>query len=261
MLHYIKIGTGAKVMVGFHGFGRDASMFQNYENVFPGYTIYSISLFYHGSHWQDQDAGLSDEKWKAMFGDFLDKESIQNFSLLGFSLGGKMALYTFQLYGHQVDALYLIAPYGIKANIVEWLTQKFPLVYQKLEKYVYQPAFLLSLLGVLRQYKLVNPTLVNITLKQMKSLDSRTRSYHSMRLYGTLRLNLKEIKAKLEKSGIPVTFYLGRFDSILTSEVLHKYTSSFMNFSLHVLPEGHGRLPDVVAQKFGRQPEMAYSFV
>jgi len=259
MLHYIKIGSGPKTMIGFHGFGRDASMFQNYEKVFPEYTIYSISLFYHGSNWMYQDACLDKKRWKCMFEDFLNAEDISRFSLLGFSLGGKMALYTFQLFSSKVDKLHLIAPYGIKANVVEWVTQKLPFVYRRLEKYVYNPAPFMSLLEVLRRYKLMNKTLLNITIRQMSSQEARARVFHSMRLYGALSLNLKDIKKELETSRTHVVFYLGRYDQVLTFEALSKYTSALMDFSLHILPGGHGRLPDKVAQTFSRQQNILYS--
>ena len=259
MLHFIKIGSGAKVMIGFHGFGREASMFQEYEKMFPEYTIYSISLFYHGSDWSYQDASLDENRWQVMFGDFLKSESIQNFSLLGFSLGGKVALFTFQLFSNQIDRLHLIAPYGIRANIVEWLTQKLPFIYSSLEKYVYHPAPFLNLLGIIRKYKLMNKTLLNITIKQMGSLEKRAKVFHSMQIYASLRLNLKDIKKKMDTSGVPITFYLGRYDQVLTIEALNKYVSGLKNISLHIFPSGHGKLPDIVAQNFSLQQNMIYS--
>ena len=253
MLHYIKIGTGPRVMIGFHGFGRDAAMFQSYKNMFPEFTIYSVSLFYHGSNWEDQRASLDDQRWKAMFGEFLGYEGIEDFSLLGFSLGGKVALYTYQLFSDRVNEIHLIAPYGIKANVVELVTQRLPFVYQRLERYVQHPANFLSLLETLRRYKLLNTTLLNITINQMSSREARARIFHTMRLYGTLRLNLKSIRRKLETSKVPVVFYLGLYDKILTLKALNKYLSALINSSLHVMPSGHGRLPDLVARTFGEK--------
>ncbi len=253
MLHFIKIGTGPQVMIGFHGFGRDASMFQRYENMFPDFTIYSVSLFYHGSDWQDERACLNDKRWKAMFGEFLRSEGVERFSLLGFSLGGKVALYTFQLFGDRVDELHLIAPYGIKANVVELITQRLPFVYRRLERYVQHPANFLFLLEMLRRYKLLNTTLVKITIKQMSSQEARARVFHTMRLYGALRLDLKSIRRKLEASHVPVVFYLGLYDKILTLKALNKYLSALIDASMHVIPSGHSRLPDLVAQTFGER--------
>ncbi len=255
MLHHIKIGTGPRVMVSFHGFGRDATMFERYESMFSDYTIYSVSLFYHGSNWEDQRAYLDDERWTAIFRDFLLSEGIDSFSLLGFSLGGKVALYTFQLFGDRVDELHLIAPYGIKANAVELITQRLPFVYRRLERYVRHPAAFLSLLAMLRRYKLLNTTLLNITIKQMSSREARARIFYTMRLYGTLRLNLKAIRMKLEAAKVPVVFYLGVYDKILTLKALDKYFASLVDASLHMIPSGHSRLPDLVAQTFGEQIE------
>ncbi|MGB3778340.1 MAG: alpha/beta hydrolase [Tunicatimonas sp.] len=257
MLHFIKIGTGPRVMIGFHGLGRDATMFQRYQNMFPEFTIYSVSLFYHGSNWKDQRAGLDDKQWKAMFGYFLLSEGVQNFSMLGFSLGGKVALYTFQLFSDRVDEIHLIAPYGIKANVVEFITQRLPFVYRRLERYVHHPAALLSLLEIFRRYKLLNTTLVNITINQMSSQEARARVFYTMRLYGTLRLDLRSIRKKLEASKVPVVFYLGLYDKILTIKALNRYLSALIDASLHVMPSGHSRLPDLVARTFGEKVEHA----
>jgi pimeloyl-ACP methyl ester carboxylesterase len=51
----------------------------------------------------------------------------------------------------------------------------------------------------------------------------------------------------------PVTFYLGRYDQVLTLKALKKLIGSLRNFSLHVLPAGHGSLPGKVEKILGEQ--------
>ena len=258
MLRYVKIGNGPKTMIAFHGFGRDAHMFSSYENVFPAYTIYSIALYYHGSEWKYQNQMMDDQLWTSIFTDFLIAHDITRFSLLGYSLGGKVALYTYQLFSEQVDSLELIAPYGIKNSIVEHFTQKLPFLYRRLEKYVHQPAFFLTLLEVMQKYKVVNKTILEITKNQMNTWEKRCRAYHTMLLYGAIRLNLKEISLKMKASDSPVTFYLGRYDQVLTLKALKKLIGSLRNFSLHVLPAGHGSLPGKVENILREQSGLVF---
>ena len=100
--------------------------------------------------------------------------------------------------------------------------QKLPFVYRRLEEYVQHPANFLSLLEMLRRYKLLNTTLVNITIKQ-----------------------------------IPVAFYLGLNDKLLTLKALNKYLSALIDALMPVMPSKHSRLPDLVTQTFGERVEHA----
>lgn len=258
MLNYIKIGNGPKVMIAFHGFGRDAHMFKGFEKVFPNYTIYSISLYYHGSEWKYKNQPMNEEIWSNTFRGFLAAHDITHFSLLGYSLGGKVALYTYQLFSEQVDRIELIAPYGIKSSIVEHLTQKVPFLYRRLEKYVHQPAFFFNLLEVMQKYKVVNRTILEITKKQMNSQETRFRAYHTMLLYGAIQLDLQEISSKIKTSGNPITFYLGHYDRILTLNSLNKVVGNLLNFSLFMLPTGHSSLPDKVAKILHENSESVF---
>lgn len=246
MLNYIKIGNGPKIMIAFHGFGQKARMFEGFDKVFPDYTIYSMSLYYHGSEWKYQNQPMNEKVWTKIFTRFLTEQGIGQFGLLGYSIGGKVALYTYQLFSEQVERLELMAPYGIKSNPWEQITQKAPFIFRQLESVVHQPAYFFKLLEILKKYKLVNKTLLDITKRQLNSWDSRFRAYHTIGLYGRIRLNLQEINLKMKKTSIPVTFYLGHYDSVLTLEALNKLVGNLMNFSLHVLPTGHNSLPDKV---------------
>ena len=253
MLHYIKIGTGSKVMIGFHGFGRDASMFQNYENVFPDYTIYSIALYFHGSSWTRPTYDLNEDEWKSEFSEFLDTHRIDKFSILGFSLGGKLALFTYQIFSERVENIHLLAPYGIQKNFIESLVQKTPFLFWKMKKFIDQPAFLFRLAKGLHNSKLLNPTLMQIILRQLDSKEKRSTAFYSMLLYGAIELNLKEIRQSFERQKANVHIYLGKFDQVLRLENLYQHLGSLSNFSLHVLPSGHSSLPhkvrDILRQK------------
>ena len=48
-LHYLKIGAGAKLLVAFHGYGNDASLFTHFDkHLGAEYTLYSFDLPHHG---------------------------------------------------------------------------------------------------------------------------------------------------------------------------------------------------------------------
>ena len=117
-LHYKKIGSGPKIIITFHGFGQNASAYNCVVNQFNKYyTIYLAELFFHGKTvWKKKDLFLDKQIWKDFFSIFLQKEKIESFSLIGFSIGAKLALASFEATPNQVKNLILIAPDGIKEN-------------------------------------------------------------------------------------------------------------------------------------------------
>jgi len=255
MLKYRKFGNGPLTMIAFHGFGRDATMFQPYESVFASYTIYSVDLYFHGNSENHQPNHLDEHHWELAFSDFLQREQIDKFSILGFSLGGKLALFTYQLFSEHIENLHLIAPYGIQKNLVEVLVQKTPFLYKKLNRFVDDPSYLFRLLNLLHSCQLINTTLVKIISRQLDSKQKRFRAFHTMLVYGAVRLDLESIQQSLSMHNPKVHLYLGKYDQVLRLKTLYRYLGYLKHFSLHVLPSGHGSLPDNVKRLLTQDAE------
>lgn len=105
-LHYSKNGNRPLLM--FHGYGQDASVFKHIEG-------YSIELFFHGnSIWNKGEEPLEKSEWKDIIDEFLNKNNITTFSVLGFSMGGKFALATLEAFPGRVKEIILLAPDGVQ---------------------------------------------------------------------------------------------------------------------------------------------------
>ena len=82
MLYYQKFGNGKQIMLAFHGFGQESSVYKCLADVLTEYTFYAFDLFFHGkSQWDFPENYLRSQRWKELLQDFLDKENIQKFSL------------------------------------------------------------------------------------------------------------------------------------------------------------------------------------
>ena len=60
---------------------------------------------------------MSKSFWKKLLGLFLEKENIEDFHVMGFSLGARLALTSFEMFPSKVKKLYLLAPDGIQDSI------------------------------------------------------------------------------------------------------------------------------------------------
>ena len=113
-LEYEIIGNGEKAMFAFHGFSSSSSMFGVLEpSLGKNYTIYSFNLPYHGKSTIDAETtihGIDTLQLQKYFKSFLWHIHHSYFSLLGYSIGGKLALKLIELFPNEVQHIFLFAP-------------------------------------------------------------------------------------------------------------------------------------------------------
>ncbi|HEX5653421.1 MAG TPA: alpha/beta hydrolase, partial [Chitinophagaceae bacterium] len=165
-VHYYRFGNGPAPVFCFHGYGEAASSFLFLEK-YAGdeFSFYSVDLPFHGkTDWQEGlDFTQQDllQIIEAIFHENSANTGSQNaiFSLMGFSLGGRMALSLYQAMPNKIDKLVLLAPDGLKVNFWYWLsTQSF--LGNKLFAFTMQhPHWFFGFLKILNALKLVNASI------------------------------------------------------------------------------------------------------
>lgn len=256
VIHYYKMGNGIKTKLAFHGFGLDGSSFKpiadSWSNV---YTIYSFDLFYHGkSHWGEPNNKLTKQQWQKILQAFFQKEKINDFSLMAFSLGGKFALTTLELFPHKIKEITFIAPDGIKTQM--WYNlATYPLIFQNYFKtMIVKPNRFFKILNLVKSVGLLDKSISKFAASQMNSARKRRRVYYSWVIFKDLKSDMKYIGKLVNTHNIEVTMFLGSYDKIITEEGMNKLLHKLKDYDLHTLECGHNNLiPHVAA--FLRQIE------
>ncbi|MFN0048111.1 MAG: alpha/beta fold hydrolase [Cytophagales bacterium] len=216
----IKFGNGEKALLCFHGYGLDKNSFLPFENKYGNeYTLYSFDLFAHGkSEYGKGDKALLLDDWKLMLDSFLIQENIERFSILAFSMGGKVALCSFELYQNKVDEVILIAPDGIKTNF--WYSAAtYPGFLNTFFRYtIFNPSRYFKVITLLKFLRLADKSLLKFAENEMDTATKRVRVYFSWMIYRYFRPNLENIIQISESKKIPFTFYTGTFDRIVQAK-------------------------------------------
>ncbi|MCX2739590.1 alpha/beta fold hydrolase [Pontibacter anaerobius] len=249
-LHYRVIGHGRRVMLAFHGYGQSSSYYQPMEKALGGdYTIYAFDLFFHGhSNLHKHNMPLTKEFLSDFIERFLEKQGIKEFSLMGFSMGGKFALTLVECMPQSILELFLIAPDGIKtsfwyniATYPGWLQQLF-------KRTVLKPEFFFKFLRMLHRYNLVHKSLLRFAHYQMDSTPKRLRVYRSWIGFRDLNFDIRKIVQLLNKYEVPVTMFLGEFDEIISPRRVAVFVDALDNGELVILKAGHSHLLQEVAE-------------
>ena len=244
VLFYKKYGSGTKVLIAFHGYNQRHDVFLPVvELVDREYTVYSFDIFFHeNSLWHHNDAPITKEQWKAFFMLFLKKEGITNFGVIGYSMGGKLALATAEMFGGTCISLCLLAPDGLKINRWYKFAVKNKLGNRIFRNVVNKPSTFFGILRILRSSKLVPVKLINFAEESMKTKTERERIYKTwiaFQEFFTSPTTLLELNQDHETA---IYIFLGRNDLIVKPKSVINKFENINGINIHVLNSGHGRL-------------------
>jgi pimeloyl-ACP methyl ester carboxylesterase len=249
-LHYGLYPGGPKILLAFHGFGQSQHYFSSLAATLQkSYTVYSFDLFYHGrSHWPDSDQPLTKEFWKEMVAGFLKEQQIDRFSLVGFSLGGKFVLATFEALPERTDEILFIAPDGIRTSFWYSLATYPSWARGYFKKIVEKPESLFKLMNLFRKLQIIDSGILRFAEYQMGARHQRERVYHSWMMSRHLHFKMPLIAALINKHSIKVKMFLGRYDKLMTQRNMQNLLRHVKQYDLEILDRGHRMLIEDVAR-------------
>ena len=241
-------GNGHRLLLCFHGFGTGADSFECLEtSLGRDYTIVAMDLPHHGT-----------AKWNKKYLEWNDLEEAirlilnqfqQNkFSLLGYSMGGRLSLYVTQRLGEQVEELILIAPDGLKNN--RWhlfATQTF--TGNWLFRYsAYHPALFFGLLKAGKKTGLLDERLYKFAHQSMDSFAKREKVYMVWTCMKKMLPHKKIVKEIIRQNKIKTLLFFGKYDRVIPP-VMGKYFCKNLNGAeMIVLEKGHNLLSAELAK-------------
>ena len=119
-LAYRSYGNGFAQVLAFHGFGRTSADFALFEPLLAERcTIHAFDLHFHGESSTPGERAhepFTPEELAAYFTAFADHMGVQRVTLLGYSLGGRIALSLLTTMPDRVASVLLVAPDGLKTR-------------------------------------------------------------------------------------------------------------------------------------------------
>ena len=242
-LYYNKSGKGNVALLLFHGFGQDHRVFQSWvEAMKDTYTLYSFDLFFHGqSDWASREA-LEKKDWKEIVLLFLNRENIIEFEIAGFSLGGKFAMATLEVFPDRIKKLILLAPDGIKTSF--WYSlATYPIAMRALFKsMILHPNRLYRMTKFLRNLRIVDQGLLRFAESQMETEEKRRRVYFSWVYLRHLKFDLNKIAFLLNERHIRLFLIVGKFDKVILPKNMEPFLRKIKSKKFEIIEAGHNNL-------------------
>jgi pimeloyl-ACP methyl ester carboxylesterase len=249
ILNYSIFGSGQKTILAFHGFGQDNKFIIPLVNSFEDYTIYSFDLFFHGkSAWNNNDLPITKSFLNELMEKFFIEKGIENFSLLGYSIGCKFVFSILESFGARLERVILIAPDGIYNNFWYSFSTKFWLTRRAFNQTAEHPSIFLSVTSLLEKLNVADKALLKFAKTQMNTREKRLRVYHSWVVFRLLLVNPSITASVLNDNNIDLEIYLAKNDKVIEEKHLRKFLMKVKNCRIEIIDAFHHNLISKVAE-------------
>jgi pimeloyl-ACP methyl ester carboxylesterase len=250
-VHYSYSGNGNKLLLCLHGYGDTENSFLCLEKHLPaGYQLIAIDLPFHGKTQWNEPTNFTVDDLVNMVDAVLIAQNMPNasFTLLGFSMGGRMCLSILQAIPQRVQKLILLAPDGMKVNAWYWLATQTYAGHGLFKFTMKYPAWFFGILKVGKSLRLINPSVSKFTRHYVDDVDLRNELFQRWSGFRRIKPDLNSIKKKIIDYQVPVELVYGEFDRIIRHERGEKFRKSIESHCrLHVLKAGHQLLQEKYA--------------
>lgn len=229
-------------VLAFHGFGRKAEDFLLFEKCLtPNQVIYSFNLLGHGnSKFEGSDMRrLDPSDFAAIILAFIQSKGHQRFSLLGYSMGGKICMMLLQRLSTYIDGFFLIAPDGVKINRYYRFASTTAVGKWIFNGVVNYPAPVLRFADFMKFMGIFNAKLHKFIYLNMEDKATRALVRDVWIMYADFTPDIKLVQAHLNENDIHTVLIYGRHDSVIKSWQGEKLNQGLKKDSLHILDTGH----------------------
>jgi pimeloyl-ACP methyl ester carboxylesterase len=243
-VHCLRMGTGKKLMIAFHGFNNDASVFLPLaDRLQAEYTVVAIDLPGHGkTKWAA--TYMERKALMAIIQGIKNNFGVEKFSLAGFSLGGRVCLTIMELQPNWVDKAVLLASDGLQKNFWYNLATRNPVGKSVFKKVIADPERWIGKMAWLRKYNLVDESRFKFAKTKLTDDAVRHQLSYVWPVMSRLIPNITTVKWNINKYKVETFVVMGKHDRIFPPIQGERFIKNLKHAYLHILDTGHNLIKE-----------------
>lgn len=243
-LAYRTYGHGPVPVLAFHGFGRTGEDFAILEPQVQAHcTIYAFDLHFHGKspgYPERAEQPFTPQELAHYFTAFADQIGAQKIAVLGYSLGGRMALNLLEQVPERLSRVFLAAPDGLKTRpwyrglAASWFGRRL------YRRFVEHPEVVHALINSTRALRLISGKMHRFLMGQTDSRRKRMLVRDVWLSFRLIEPDLARVAANATEQQIPVHLIFGERDNVIKPAFGDRLRQQAPALITHqVLPFGH----------------------
>jgi len=246
-IHYVTAGKGDKIVFCFHGYGEQGSHFGFLsEAAGEEFTFIAIDLPFHGKTIWNEELTFTIKNLQEILEiiqrqPFFQQQSYQSVQiLLGFSLGGRVALRLYESGPGSFQKIVLLAPDGLKMNRWYWLATQTWIGHRFFSFTLKYPRWFFGVLKLLNRLRLVNSSIFKFVNYYIGDKEVRRLLYQRWTTMRKITPDISRIKSFISEYKTTARLLYGRHDRIIVSTVGEKFRKDIEgSCSIQVIDCGH----------------------
>jgi pimeloyl-ACP methyl ester carboxylesterase len=250
-VHYCCWGAGPRLLFAFHGYGESASSFDFLGAALKQeYSLIAIDLPFHGKTDWNEGVFIEPQQLYAIMEEIAasrkvlaglpDAVQAAGWTLIGYSMGGRIALQLLQDHPDVFERAVLLAPDGLRVNPWYWLGTQTVIGNRVFRWTVRHPGWLFFVLRAGNLVRVVNPSVFKFVSHYIGDVETRQLLYARWTAMSGFRPRLPAIAALILRHRIPVELFYGSYDRIIRWERGERFRRSCALYcQLTLLSAGH----------------------
>lgn len=237
---YRRFGEGHSILLCLHGYGEDSETFAFLDGVLNDeYTVFALDLPFHGgTEWKEPLLFTAEDL--IIIIDQITGSASKHFSVLAYSMGGRVALQLLEVIPERIEKLILIAPDGLHHTFWQNLSTR-TIIGNKLFAYTMNhPTWVFGLMKLLSKMRLLNKSIFNFVHFYLDDNASRQLLYKRWTTMRKFNPNLHFLKKIITDRKIKVDMLFGKYDRVIVTKYGLRFQKNLKSFiTLKELETGH----------------------
>jgi len=244
-LHYFRFGSGKQWLFCFHGYGEEGNTFSFLEKSLGNdYTLIALDFPFHGAtFWKEGLLFTANDLLQIL--SMILQEPNQSINLLGYSMGGRVALHLLQTVPDKIGQVILIAPDGLHSNIWHTLATKTYLGNRLFAFTMHHPIWLFTIIKLAYKTRLINKSIFNFVHYHLDYKESRELLYERWTTMRKFNPSIQLLKKIILQKKIRVNILFGKYDRIILIKRGVKFRKGIEDYvTITALDAGHQLLKE-----------------
>lgn len=247
-IELITFGNGSIPVLAFHGFGLNAEAFHVFEPALaPSFKVYSFSILHHGNTHFEQEKNtkfvLQPEELKEFITAFCRAHQIDQFVLLAYSIGGKIALKAIELMPERIKAAFLIAPDGLKRNFWYYFATQHSIGKILFHFFIQFPHPFIFFVDTMSFLGVLPKNMKKFLLSNFREKKNREKVKNVWITFSGMDPKMNNVLENIEQHQISTHILMGTYDPVLQSSSLQKVIANKQDhISWYNVEGGHNLL-------------------
>ena len=247
-MHYCIFGSGRQFLFCFHGYGEEGNTFSFLEK-FLGkeYTLIALDFPFHGkTSWKEGLLFTTTDLLQILY--LIKQGSDQPINLLGYSMGGRVALNLLQAVPGKIGQVILIAPDGLHANIWHTIATQTSWGNRLFSYTMHHPKWFFAIIRLTYKTRMINKSIFNFVHYHLDYEKSRVLLYERWTSMRKFNPNAQLLKKIILQKKIRVTLLFGIYDRIIIVKRGIEFQKGIENqVTITKLEAGHNLLKEKYA--------------